>query len=86
LLFRDASYLGLIEDFLSNLTLEDLGSLCSLQNLVLPEREESLKDELSQGESYEHVLPWEARTVEKTRELLEKTPVRTRFSKKVLAN
>lgn len=71
LVFRDASYLGLIKDFLSNLTLEDLRSLCSLQNLVLTEREQALKDELPQGESHEHVLPWEERTVEKTRELLE---------------
>lgn len=80
-MFRDASYLGLIKDFLGNLTLEDLRSLCSLQNLVLTERKQALKDELPEGESHEHVLPWEERTVEKTRELLEKTPVRTRSSR-----
>lgn len=41
-----------------------------MENLILSERQEALKDELAQGEPHEHVLPWEERTVEKTRELL----------------
>lgn len=60
----------MIKDLLGNLALEDLGSLCLLENLILSERQEALKDELAQGEPHEHVLPWEERTVEKTRELL----------------
>jgi hypothetical protein len=60
----------LIKDLLGDLTLEDLRRLCLLENLILSERQEALKDELAQGEPHEHVLPWEERTVEKTRELL----------------
>jgi hypothetical protein len=80
--FCDTTYLRLIEDLLSNLALEDLRGLCSLQNLVLTKREETLKDELPEGESHEHVLPWEERPVEETRKLLEKTLVRMRISKR----
>jgi hypothetical protein len=60
----------LIKDLLGNLALEDLRGLCLLENLILSERQEALKYELAQGEPHEHVLPWEERTVEKTRELL----------------
>lgn len=80
--FRFAtSYLALIKDLLGNLALEDLGSLCVLKNLILSEREEALKDELAQGEPHEDVLPWEERTVEKTRELLVKDDCQSRLPK-----
>lgn len=68
-------YLGLIEDFLRNLTLDHLGRRRPLENLVLPKRQETLQDKLPQRESHEHVLPWEERTVEKTRKLLATTLV-----------
>jgi hypothetical protein len=65
----------LIKDLLGNLALENLRGLCLLKNLILSERKETLQDELAQGEPHEHVLPWEERTVEKTRELLVNTAV-----------
>jgi hypothetical protein len=60
---------------LGNLALENFRGLCLLKNLILSERKETLQDELAQGEPHEHVLPWEERTVEKTRELLVNTAV-----------
>lgn len=76
------TYLALIKDLLGNLALEDLRSLCLLENLVLSERKEALKDELTQGEPHENVLPWEERTVKKTGELLVNIAVSRGCSKK----
>lgn len=65
------AYLALVIDLLRNFTLQDLGGLCLLKNLILAKRQQSFEDKLAQGKSDEHVLPWEERTVEKTRELLD---------------
>jgi hypothetical protein len=76
------TYLALIKDLLGDLALENLRGLCLLENLVLSERKEALKDELTQGEPHENVLPWEERTVKKTRELLVNIAVSRDCSKK----
>ena len=65
------SYLTLIIDLLSNLPFENLRGCCPLQKLVLPKGEEAFKDELAQRKAHQHVLPWEERAIEQTRELLE---------------
>lgn len=64
------TYLAFIEHFLRNLILKNLGRLCPLQDLVLPERQESLQQVLAQRESNQDGLPWEEWAVQKTRQLL----------------
>lgn len=63
-------YLRLIVDFLRNLILENLGGLGPLQDLVLPEGQESLQQVLAQREPNQDGLPWEEWAVQETRELL----------------
>lgn len=64
-------YLRLIVDFLRNLILENLGGLGPLQDLVLPEGQESLQQVLAQREPNQDGLPWEEWAVQKTRQLLQ---------------
>lgn len=64
------AYLTLIVHLLRHLVLQDLGRLRVLQDLVLPERQESFQNVLAQRESNQDGLPWEERAVQKTRELL----------------
>lgn len=63
-------YLTLIVHLLRHLIFQDLGRLRMLQDLVLPERQESFQNVLTQRESNQDGLPWEEGAVQKTRELL----------------
>lgn len=53
------SNLRFIEDLLGDLIGEDLWRFSLLQDLVLTEREEALKEVLSKGEADYELLPWE---------------------------
>lgn len=63
-------YLTLIVHLLRHLIFQDLGRLRMLQDLVLPERQESFQNVLTQRESNQDGLPWDEGAVQKTRELL----------------
>ena len=63
-------YLTLIVHLLRHLILQYLGRLRVLQDLVLPERQESFQNVLAQRESNQDGLPWEEWAVQETRELL----------------
>jgi hypothetical protein len=60
----------LVVDLLRDLACENLGRSLLLQDVVLTERQNTLKEELTQGEPHKDVLPWEERPIEDTRELL----------------
>lgn len=62
--------LALVEDVLGDLELEDLGWLGPLEDAVLTEAEEALKDELGDGEADNQSLPREEGSVEKLCETL----------------
>lgn len=64
------TYLTLIKDLLRDLPFQHLRRLLLLQELILPERQESLEEILAQREPSQDSLPWEKRPVEEPGELL----------------
>ena len=62
--------LALVEDILGNLELEDLGGLRLLENTVLTQAQETLKEELGDGEANDQSLPREEGSVEELCEAL----------------
>lgn len=63
-------YLTLIVHLLRHLIFQDLGRLRMLQDLVLPERQESFQNVLAQRKSNQDGLPWEEWAVQEARKLL----------------
>jgi hypothetical protein len=61
---RGEAYLALVEDFLCNLILKRLRRFLLLQNLILPQRQETLEEILANGEPENELLPWETWTIE----------------------
>ena len=62
--------LGLVVDFLGDFLLEDGGDLGALEDAVLAEGEERLKEPVADGETDDELLPGEERAVEGPREAL----------------
>jgi hypothetical protein len=64
------SYLGLVEDFLGDFILKDLGGTRSLEDLVLAHREEAFEKVLSDRKANDELLPGKERSVEEMCEAL----------------
>jgi len=61
---RETVYLALVERFLVDFVLQRLWPDCAVIDAILSVQEEVLKDELSEREAYDELLPWEERSVE----------------------